>query len=62
VFRHEITYWKEPLIGHRWTPGLDVVATTDQSADLIVKRPFATSARQVVPDSDSHDLTVKLSA
>ena len=62
MFWREIADRKKLLVSGRRTPRLDVVTASDQSAHVIVKRPLASAARQVVPHSDSHNLTVAVPA
>ena len=50
VFVYEITDRKERLVGCRRAPRLHVVAASHQATHVIVKRPFAPSARKVVPN------------
>jgi hypothetical protein len=41
---------QEVSIGRRRTPGLDVVASLEEAADVVVEGALATAARKVVPD------------
>jgi hypothetical protein len=54
VFGDEIVQWQIGSIGGIRAPYFHRVAALDEAADVVIEGAFASTAGQVVPDSDLH--------